>query len=574
MIQILEKAHHRNRKAFVESSQTLEFVSLLLSKYTPNQSQQSLGFLKQLVPLGSLGASPVQTPQNSSRESNNDSLIALGWKVKSLQSSADCLLVSAKRLETEAGKEAKYWKDALNLKQEGWALCRKPNELHTLAIRYGFEEARSSHTNRGFAALRREEEGNVSLDFGGNGTERRLLQVRIVRDGRTEGVSGNPTQQKLQADGFSSEMMLARRSLFDAELYSELHREARTLTGLGVKALDETIQIPMTPSTIIQVSLATPDGLGPEAGLFGDESTKLQAEAITTSLRILLDHAHEQNLQRRSGPPGLVTEKPPPKPSYPLIRPVLEYFSHAIAISSLKNFVAGLSDMFSAAKLNASISVSDSWSLPPLQDIEAGSSDDAVASSLGQVSSSALPTSLHQMLVLSFLRPRHSHFQLSFPSPSSKPPTLCIDIFTRIDPPQHHGTSFRAALSHIPASSALVDVPSERTFPDLEALKQHVLHLSRVAVTELISSEMPRSWGISQPHLGRMEAKRFRASLGGGFEILFADLDHSASMTLKWRIGQGETGEEQSKTWYGTRVNDREEQEGLVDVVKDKLTTK
>ena len=494
--------------------------------------------------------------------------------MKSLQSSADSLLVSANRLATEVHKETKYWQDVLNLKQEGWALCRKPNELHTLAIRYGFEEARSSNTRRGLALLRREEGGNVSLDFGGDGTEQRLLQVKIIRGGRADGASGNPTMQALRADSFSDEVMVARKSLFDAEIYSELHREARTLMAWGVKALDDMIQVPMTPTSTIQLSLATPGGLSPESRTLGGESTTLQAEAVATSFRILLDHAHEQSLRRRSEPPGPVTENPPPKPLYLLIRPVLEYFSHTNASSSLKSFVVGVSSMLSATKLITSISISDPFLLPSLREVETGSSSDIFASSLDPTSSTARPTSLNETLVSTFLQPRRSNFRLHLPSTSSRPPTLSIDVFTWINAPHHHGTSFRVTLSHPPSPSALSDVPPERTFPDLEALKQHVFHLLRIAVTEIIFSEIPKGWSVSRPHLGRVDVKKTGPASGGKFKVIFADLDNSTSMTLRWRVDQGGGQEEQSKTWYGTLATDGAEQQGVLDISKDIFTRK
>lgn len=128
-------------QAHSESSQALDFVSLLLSKYSPSQSQTTLSaFLKQNLPLGSLGGEVVQAPQVSEIEKQNTRMASIGWRMKSLNSAADSLLKSASRLEEEVEKETRYWSQALAVKEKGWSLSRLPREKHTLGVRYGFLE--------------------------------------------------------------------------------------------------------------------------------------------------------------------------------------------------------------------------------------------------------------------------------------------------------------------------------------------------------------------------------------------------------------------------------------------------
>ena len=135
------QADDTSRMAQMECGNALEFVSLLLSKHTPVQAQLTMSsFLKQHVPVGSLGAEVMQTPQVSDEEKRDDELISIGWKMQSLNNTADSLLMSATRLEQEMDLEAKYWEQVLAIKEEGWSLCRLPREKHTLAVRYGFAE--------------------------------------------------------------------------------------------------------------------------------------------------------------------------------------------------------------------------------------------------------------------------------------------------------------------------------------------------------------------------------------------------------------------------------------------------
>ncbi len=97
-------------------------------------------YLKQNLPMGSLGAEIMQKPQLSDEDKRDDEMVSLGWKMQSLSNTADSLLKSATRLEQEMELETKYWEQVLAIKEEGWSLCRLPREKHTLGVRYGFAE--------------------------------------------------------------------------------------------------------------------------------------------------------------------------------------------------------------------------------------------------------------------------------------------------------------------------------------------------------------------------------------------------------------------------------------------------
>ena len=120
---------------------TLDFVSLLLSKHVPAPAQSTISpYLRQTLPLGSLGADIGQAPQVSDIEKHNQEMVSIGWRMQSLSGAADSLLKSASRLEGEIGRETAYWNQVLAVKEKGWPLCRLPREKHTLGVRYGFAE--------------------------------------------------------------------------------------------------------------------------------------------------------------------------------------------------------------------------------------------------------------------------------------------------------------------------------------------------------------------------------------------------------------------------------------------------
>ena len=126
----------------------LEFVSLLLSKYNSATAQATMSpFIKETLPLGSLGAEVVQEPQVPEPEKHNEEITGIGWRMQSLNSATDSLLQSASRLEEEMDRETRYWEQVLAVKEKGWSLHRLPREKHTLGVRYGFAEGMLSYVH-------------------------------------------------------------------------------------------------------------------------------------------------------------------------------------------------------------------------------------------------------------------------------------------------------------------------------------------------------------------------------------------------------------------------------------------
>ena len=97
-------------------------------------------YLKEHIPLGSLAVEISQLPAPTAGQKHDDGLLALGWKMRSLGTTADSLLGSAIKLEAEIEKETIYWEEVLEVKRKGWPICRLPNERSTLGVRYGFGE--------------------------------------------------------------------------------------------------------------------------------------------------------------------------------------------------------------------------------------------------------------------------------------------------------------------------------------------------------------------------------------------------------------------------------------------------
>lgn len=118
---------------------SLDFISLLLSKDTPIQASTSLSpSLRELAGMGTLGAEKTQEARITEEQKQENKKIAKGWKASNLSKTVDSILASATRLEKEIGAETKYWEQVLAISESGWAVCRLPQEKHTLGVRFGF----------------------------------------------------------------------------------------------------------------------------------------------------------------------------------------------------------------------------------------------------------------------------------------------------------------------------------------------------------------------------------------------------------------------------------------------------
>lgn len=134
----------------MESMFALDFISLLLSKHTPRQTETSMSaFLKQTVPMGSLNTDVIKTPQRSESAKKDTKTVSRGWKLESFNAAASKLLKSASRLEEEVAAETKYWGEVLAVKDKGWKVCRIPREKQVLGVQYGFLEGELSAMRNG-----------------------------------------------------------------------------------------------------------------------------------------------------------------------------------------------------------------------------------------------------------------------------------------------------------------------------------------------------------------------------------------------------------------------------------------
>ena len=486
----------------MQSGYALDLISLILSKSTPRQAEISMSpFLKQAVPMGTLGAEVLQQTQIPESRRLKDRMVSTGWKLQSLNATADLVLQSATRLEKEIEQEAKYWEQVLAVKEKGWSLSRLPREKHTLGVRYGFAEGKEytssgppmlthflaapEFRDRGLAALRRGEGGAVDLDLGLNAPARQILRSQLVSHGQVIASSTKAFSTRFQDDSVKSMILEARNHIFDEELYHELLREARKMTNRGIQCTADSIVLSLEEDRQILIGLVPPESL--ESEEIGTSRQLAWQDAhlpdiIVSSLRILLCHAHKGNLKQRSQAPPPLTERKQPRSLYPILRPILAVLQHQ---SSLKRLCALLD------KLRIVLGRADVI----LEVNKRQTAFDAIKTMSQKVNSDS---STADALVDLFLSPLLSVIHISLPTPA-----LGLDIHVRTQSIQ--GTEYRINYVN-PSGSVSARLRTESIFMTAQEVEDHVLHIFMTELVSKISSEL-RSWEVSAFHDGELRTQ-------------------------------------------------------------------
>lgn len=176
--------------------------------------------------------------------------------------------------------------------------------------------------------------------------EPRAIRVQIVERERIIAVSQVVTPLS-NSDDIEGRIHQARDSLFEAELFHELGKEARALLAYGVKRVDSAIFVPFSmtqgpqqgagqsPERHALISLKpTSAARLPTSGV-EDDDTLAKAQTIALSLRILLTNMYRQRLRRRSKPPPPLSSDGRGSETYPMLRTVLGYLQHTSSVSKV-----------------------------------------------------------------------------------------------------------------------------------------------------------------------------------------------------------------------------------------------
>ncbi|KAK3372018.1 subunit 17 of mediator complex-domain-containing protein [Podospora didyma] len=332
---------------------TLDFVSLLLSKENPVQAVTTLSpELRSMVGIGTLGATNLDAPTTLAQSRVADTkMIAIGKRLIDVNRVADAALEGAKRLQQQVDLETKYWAEVLEVGRAGWQTFRVPSELHSMGVKFGFSNASAEFRANSIAALKRAEDGSVRLEPGKLAEKSMRLQVSILENGALVGRSSlaHPLPDNAPLEDRVKE---ARNSIFEQELWHELNREGRGLTGHNVRLEKSAVTFIASPTRTVSfqlVDLEDNDNAAPAKSRPEDD----KAETINLTLHLLLINAHRQNVAGRYAQQAPKAKRGPPPP-YSLLLPIITYYKHEKIVEQCMEFFSAFVGVLRSAGLEAS----------------------------------------------------------------------------------------------------------------------------------------------------------------------------------------------------------------------------
>jgi len=351
-------------------------------------------------------------------------------------------------------------------------------------------------------------------------------------DGNMDDLEDKPIEQQI---------LQARNAIFDEELHSELHREARNLVNQGVRCIGDTIQVPYEADKHLEIDL-----LDREKHLIGaSQDNNNIADAIAIALHILLSHAHRQNLHRRSQPPPPITDGKRPRPVYPILKPIIENIRHRSDVHSLRDRLSDLTATLKQAGLPLAIDhTPTTLNIPP--SLSLTRKDEAlVTDSLLNALTALLRTSIKMHL-------------------PSRQTSLQIDVHTNLLPPTL-GTEFRTTMTTSVSNFYISNLPETLQFSTLTDVEEHITHLLTLDLVKLVTASDP-AWEVVNPYIGSIS--RTANDRDGKLGSMSLRLSFGAyrALILEWQSRKED--EEEVKSGMARWEGDKGGRE-LMDVVRE-----
>ncbi|KAI1436990.1 subunit 17 of mediator complex-domain-containing protein [Xylaria sp. CBS 124048] len=326
----IENAHQHAMMA-------LDIVSLLLSKESPVQAGATVSpHLRELVGIGTLGASKLKESNITEAQMHNDLSVATGWRVMGINNMADSVLAAAERLEKEIELETKYWADVLAVSDDGWAVCALPQEPHTLGVRFGFAESAPDYRDNSIAPLIRNDDGTIKLGVGKVGSGSQRIRITVKKNG--EIIDQSPLPGRIPDDApLKDRVREARNTIFHQELWYELNREARVLLSHDVRYDGPTIIWKQDKTTEF---LFTLEDLDEQDDANTDYTAGIRSSAATYFfLQFGLFQSHRQNYYKRTSLSPSARQNDPIASTYNILRALITRFEYFNSTAALGNYV-------------------------------------------------------------------------------------------------------------------------------------------------------------------------------------------------------------------------------------------
>ena len=350
---------------------------------------------------------------------------------------------------------------------------------HSASALLIYTVAYSDFRDRGLAALRREEDGSLSLDRGFRSTGDRTIRVRLLHQGKQIASSMTTAPKSVMDHSVETEILNARNSIFDEELHHEIHREARNLVNKGVRCVGTSVLIPFESNKQLEIDLVSTEDNNLDNAAEDNIGSSRMVEYATLALRILLSYEHRQNLQSRSKKPPALRESKPPRRLYPILKPVVEYLQHRSHVRALQKILTEVRATIDKAGLNLTVRTTES------------SYDIA---SISAVANKSDGSSKVEALVQQLTSPLHSTMAINIIDEST---VINLDIQTTLSLPE--GTIFNVVNKEFPLQSPISQLPRSVQYTTFVDVENCITHLTTLSLLHQLLSKFG-DWRTFSPH--------------------------------------------------------------------------
>ncbi|KAG0018051.1 hypothetical protein BGZ80_007617 [Entomortierella chlamydospora] len=301
-----------------EISLALDVLNIIISSYQSNSGISSGiggaggGPLTTLpnapptaLPPGSLKCEYVpRAPPSLSAQISNEKM-ALGGKKHQLRNAANILMQGAQKLKKVMADESQFWEGALRLRKNNWCIVSsKPghhgNRLASgsqLFVQYGFQDVGSLHGSRSYAELVRIQSDSgkgktKSMELNIPNKTGKIVIMSLVQQGKPHTQESRDIKSK-KYNTLHSQLLEAQNTLFDAELFHEVHRtifyfkvkavrlmsEVRSMNN-SVHIVDNEIFLPINDELELKIAYRAPT---PEERTKLSQSNSLSLSQSTTA---------------------------------------------------------------------------------------------------------------------------------------------------------------------------------------------------------------------------------------------------------------------------------------------------
>ncbi|KAI7903858.1 subunit 17 of mediator complex-domain-containing protein [Cokeromyces recurvatus] len=310
IVKLRESVINKLFHAKSEIDVALDVINILASTNHHNTTTKDL-----VLPQGSLSATYVTKPKQTTKRQLENTQLNLGLKRKKQKQASEFLKQSAESLKLLVEKEQVFWDEALDLRRNNWPLIANHGNVagSIFLVQYGFNDAGSNFNEVSLAELKRSEEisnTDVQLSFPHGATSRKVI-VRVSQShmgqfgqqnkfsegilgvGKTDEVVADLNNKK-QHSHIQKQLSEAYSSVFDTELFSIILAEAQALNG-NVRFPDDEIVINIDG----QVDLSIARVITTKDKTANSQEPEMISKTIDLSFRLLLLQHQRYNLWKQ-----------------------------------------------------------------------------------------------------------------------------------------------------------------------------------------------------------------------------------------------------------------------------------